>query len=402
MRLVECIGCKLPPVSPDFLEYLGRMTVLSSALHELFVEGLEHIHLLLSHRLAQLVCLSFRETGNLLGNPHHLLLVHGDSIGLLQEFPHSLKVEGDRLETLFPCDKIRDIVHRSGSVEGVHRNEVLKPFRMELDEPFPHLRGFELEHALGVSARIQLICFLVVNRYLFYVYVLAIAFLDKVEASFYDGKRLEPEEVHLQHSDLLDVGAFVLGYPHILVGGLVLCHRDGNVVGKVAASDDHRAGMYTRLPHRPFKGKGIPEHLLDERSAVFVLILELGDVFDAVLQLRLVFLFLAVFLHLDRLVRNHLRQAVGLFYREPAYACHVLYGTLGGHRTECDDVGHMVHPVFVLDILDDLVASVIVEINIDIRHRNTLRIEETLKEQVILDRVQIGDFQAVSHHRTGS
>ena len=42
----------------------------------------------------------------------------------------------------------------------------------------------------------------------------------------------------------------------------------------------------------------------------------------------------------------------------------------------------------------------VLEIHIDIRHVDTVRIEETLKQQLVFDRVQIGDFEAVSHNRT--
>ena len=49
-----------------------------------------------------------------------------------------------------------------------------------------------------------------------------------------------------------------------------------------------------------------------------------------------------------------------------------------------------------------LAAAVVVEVGINIRQRDTVRIQETLEQQVILQRVNLRDTQTVGHHRTGS
>ena len=40
----------------------------------------------------------------------------------------------------------------------------------------------------------------------------------------------------------------------------------------------------------------------------------------------------------------------------------------------------------------------VLEIDVDIRHADTVRVQEALEQQGVLDRVQIGDFQAICHH----
>ena len=60
-------------------------------------------------------------------------------------------------------------------------------------------------------------------------------------------------------------------------------------------------------------------------------------------------------------------------------------------------MGDMVHAVFLLHVLDNAVAAFIVKVYVDIRHGYTLRVEESLEQEVVPDRVQIGDTQAVSH-----
>ena len=47
-------------------------------------------------------------------------------------------------------------------------------------------------------------------------------------------------------------------------------------------------------------------------------------------------------------------------------------------------------------------AAVIVEVCIDIREGDTVGIQETLEQQIIFDRVDLGNPQAVGNSRTGS
>ena len=49
-----------------------------------------------------------------------------------------------------------------------------------------------------------------------------------------------------------------------------------------------------------------------------------------------------------------------------------------------------------------LAASVIIEVGIDIGEGDTVGVQETFEQQVVLDRVDLGDPQAVGHSRTGS
>ena len=61
-------------------------------------------------------------------------------------------------------------------------------------------------------------------------------------------------------------------------------------------------------------------------------------------------------------------------------------------------MGDMVRAVEVLHVLDHAVAALIVEVHVDIRHRDTLGVQEALEEEVVLDGVEVGDTQAVGYH----
>ena len=64
-------------------------------------------------------------------------------------------------------------------------------------------------------------------------------------------------------------------------------------------------------------------------------------------------------------------------------------------------MGDVVGAVVLLHVLDHAVAAFIVEVHVYIRHRDALRVEETLEEQVVAYRVEVGDAQAVGHAGTG-
>ena len=97
-----------------------------------------------------------------------------------------------------------------------------------------------------------------------------------------------------------------------------------------------------------------------------------------------------------------LTQSVRIGQRQFLHTRHILDGVLCGHRGVGDDMGTVLVTVFVFYPFQHPTSSVIVEVGIDIRERDTVRIEETLKQQVVFQRVDLRDTQAVGHHRSGS
>ena len=107
-----------------------------------------------SHGLAELVRLALGEAGELLGQQHHLLLIHGDTVGIVQVLLHVREVVRNSLLALLTRDEVRDIVHRTGPIEGVHSDEVLETRRAQLLQPCLHALRFKLEHAHGIAAAV--------------------------------------------------------------------------------------------------------------------------------------------------------------------------------------------------------------------------------------------------------
>ena len=232
----------------------------------------------------------------------------------------------------------------------------------------------------------------------------------------------------------------VLRHPHVFPCGLVGRHADRDEVGEVSTADNHRACVNSGLAYAAFQLQCIIQHLLDLRSTVFQLVLKLRNEFVAILQVRLVGYLFLVFLeslldlyflalvvrvvnlhfffdellallqhvvfperlfcvlHLgNRLVGNHLSQPVGLIYGKPAHACHILDGTFCRHRPECNHMRDMVFSICFLHIFECPVTAVIIKVDIDIGHVDTVRVEETLEQELVSDRVEIGYLEAVGN-----
>jgi hypothetical protein len=62
------------------------------------------------------------------------------------------------------------------------------------------------------------------------------------------------------------------------------------------------------------------------------------------------------------------------------------------------DHGRVILAVAVVEVLDHLLATVDVEVDVDVRQRPRL-VDEALEQELVLDRVDLGDAQAVGHDR---
>ena len=96
-----------------------------------------------------------------------------------------------------------------------------------------------------------------------------------------------------------------------------------------------------------------------------------------------------------------LTESIAAFEWQLFDPCHVLDGVLGRHGAIGDDMGAVFVAVLVHDPLQHLATSVVVEVGVYIRERDSVRIEETLEKQVILEGVETRDAQTVGYHASG-
>ena len=78
---------------------------------------------------------------------------------------------------------------------------------------------------------------------------------------------------------------------------------------------------------------------------------------------------------LQRLFQRHLQlhgdelgHAVHVLVGHAHHAAHIAHGGAGGHRTKGDDLGHMVAAILFVDVVDDLLAALIAEVDVEVGH----------------------------------
>ena len=98
--------------------------------------------------------------------------------------------------------------------------------------------------------------------------------------------------------------------------------------------------------------------------------------------------------------RNQFRHPIGEPIRLALHPSHVTYHRLSRHRAERNDLRNTLPTISFSDVVNDLIPSLHAKVHVKIRHRHTIWIQKTLKEQVIFDGIEIRDTQYVRHQRT--
>ncbi len=102
---------------------------------------------------------------------------------------------------------------------------------------------------------------------------------------------------------------------------------------------------------------------------------------------------------LARFGRNELGDAVTEGVAQIEHPPDVAHRGARGHGAEGGDLRYRIHAVLLLHIIDDAVAVLLAEVDVEVGHRHPLRVEKALEQQRVLQRVEVGDAQAVRHQR---
>ena len=138
----------------------------------------------------------------------------------------------------------------------------------------------------------------------------------------------------------------------------------------------------------PFELERDVEGALDDRIAV-----ALG------LQLRLALDRLGERHRRRRVLRHELAELVDLAVGHFQHAADVAQHAPRLQGAEGDDLRHLVAAVALLHVADHLVAPVLAEVDVEVRHRHALGIEEALEQQIEAKRIEVGDGQRVGDER---
>ena len=374
MGLVERVVLRLLHVVPERVRRHGRDAVLRAALEELALEGRHQRVDLLADRLAEVVRLGRREAGEVLGDLHVLLLVDADAVRVRCERLQALVEVGDRLLLLLAARVDRDVRHRARPVERDERDQVLELGRLHLPQRLAHPGRLELEHAGRIALREHLVDLLVVERKRRPVGPVA----DELARLLQHVEVAQTEEVDLQETKRLDVAHRELRHD-LLVGALLL---QGDDLHQRLRSDHDAGGVDRVLARQPFERLREVDDLARDGIRVVLLLQRLAR-FEASVE------------RLARPFRDQLRDLVHDAVWDLQHPTRVAHRRARGHRSERDDLGDAIAAVLLGDVVDDAVASVDGEVDVRVGERLATRVEEPLEQEVVLDRIEVGDLEAV-------
>ena len=408
VRLVEAVLGELLHQVEDLRRGARVDAALGRAGLELGALLRHFLGLLLAHRAAQQVGAAQRIAGQDLGDLHHLFLVHDDAVGGRQ---HRLQRRvrethlGHAVLAVHPF-AVHPAAQRAGAEQRGQRDDVLEGVGPGALEQLAHAARFELEHGDGVAAREQFVARLVgerqggdVERRLAGG---GAAGVDRLHRPVDDRQRAQAEEVELHQADRLDVVLVELGDRVAPPAMAVVFGEQRAEVLQRAGRDHHAAGVLAGVAGQVLELQGEVDEVADLVLGL-VALLDLGDQV-AVLLLRA----LAAADHVVQrqrvrgLQRDQLGQVVDEAVGQAEHAPGVAQHRLRGHGAVGDDLADPVAAVLARDVVDHLVAPVHAEVDVEVGHRHAFRVEEALEQQVVGQRVEVGDAQRPGHQRAGA
>ena len=207
---------------------------------------------------------------------------------------------------------------------------------------------------------------------------------DQLDRLAQDRQVRQPQEVELEQAERLDGVHLVLGHQPVRVGRLL----EGHQLGQRLTADDDAGGVRGRVAGDALEMPGEVDDPLDGRVGID-LALEVRRDLERLVELD------------SQLVRDRLGDPVDLAVGVAQDAADVADRRAGQHGAEGDDLGHVVLAVLAPDVGDHLLTSPVLEVDVDVRHRDPVGVEEPLERELVEDRVDRRDPQRVGHDRAG-
>ena len=246
-----------------------------------------------------------------------------------------------------------------------------------------------------VSAGQQLVRGRVIECEVFEHELLAAVGGDVVERVVDDREVAQPQEVHLDQAERLARGIVELRDDLAVL--LPLHDRDD--VDQRLARHDHAGRVHAPLALQVLEADGgVEDRLglgirLDQRAELGCLLEPRVILVEHALQRH-------VLAHHGR--RHRLGELLAHAEREAEHAAGVLERLLGLDRAVGDDLGDALVAVLLRDVLDDLAAAPVVEVDVEVGHRDAVGVEEPLEQQPVLEGIEVGDAHRVRGHRAGA
>ena len=385
VRFVEAVSGELVDEFEDVFRFFFLHVFGDGALDEARLL-LRHFGLVFfTHRAAEHVGLTERVAAHHLRDLNDLLLVDDDAVGFLQNALEHVVQVIDGLLAVLAIDVGRNVVHRTRPIERDHGDDVFEAVGLQPLQAFAHARTFELEDASRIGLRQHVVRRLVVERQARQIDGDAAHLAYQLDGLFEHGQRFETEEVELHEARRLDHLPVVL--------------RDRKMRFRIAikrnqfferpVADHHAGGVRRCVTIKAFELLRDFEKARDDRFAV-ALFLQLRFALDRLRQRD----------RIGRVVRHEFAEPIDLSIRHLQHAADVAQHGARLQLSVRNDLCDAIVAVFFLHIVDDAIALFLAEIDVEVGHRNTFRIEEALEQQPELQRIEIGDRQRIGDERT--
>ena len=337
--------------------------------------------LFFGHGPADHIRLAQGVTGQLLEDLDDLLLIHDAAVGSGEDRLQTGVLIGHQLGVVLTGHEPGDGVHGAGAVQGDDGGDVLDVLGLQPQAHTGHAGGLHLEHAAGFALGQHIEGGLVVHGNVRQAEI-RVVLLDHFHRIVQHRQVPQTQKVHFQQAQLLQRHHGILAHDGFVVPG------QGNVFVHRPLGDDHAGGVGGGVPGHSLQGPGGVDELLDP-GVLLVQVRQLLGQLQRIVQGDV------------RPGRHQLGHGIRFGVGHVQHPAHVPEGGPGRHGAEGDDLGHMVVAVFAADIVHHLAPAGVAEIHVDIRHGDTLRVQEALKIQAVLHGVDVRDAQAVGHHAAG-
>ena len=266
-------------------------------------------------------------------------------------------------------------IHGAGTIQRNGRHDVFKAGGLHAQQHGAHARRFKLEDALGVPPGEQGVDGGVVGLQALKREIGGVA-ANHVNRLLQQRQRAQAEKVHFEQPQLLQRAHRILRNKQ-LVGFL-----ERHIVVKRLLGNHHARRM----------GRAVARHALEalchvqqvaHGGALLAQLAKLRGNFQCVPQRH------------AKLRWHQLCHRVNLAVGDVEGASRVADGGARQHGPEGDNLCHMVAPVFFGNVVDDLAAPLEAKVDVDIRHADALRVQKTLKQQVVFEGVDVGNAKAV-------
>ena len=156
----------------------------------------------------------------------------------------------------------------------------------------------------------------------------------------------------------------------------------GNVVSHGVAANDSRARMHALATHVALNRACGVDDFFGFRFFV-VGLLEIGIRIERLVDRDAQF------------VADHFAQAVAHAIRLTKHASRVANGVLRLQLAERDNARHVVFAVELFNMLNNFLASLILEVDVDIRHLNAFGRQEALEQQAVRQGIKVGNAHGI-------